>query len=121
MRTAQEEGLHQATGTLEKYFYLDRLASGEKATVNLYVGLDGETQGNAYQDTLAKLQMNFAVEKVRVDSPTVIKRGSNTVTVQTGDTTPIILLSILALASGCVILFVAAKQMKERRKEEEQS
>lgn len=28
------------------------------------VALDGETQGNGYQDTLAKLQMNFAVEKV---------------------------------------------------------
>lgn len=35
---------------------------GENGTVNLTVGLDGESQGNIYQDTLAKLMMNFAVE-----------------------------------------------------------
>ena len=31
--------------------------------VTLKVVLDGETQGNTYQNTLASLQMNFAVEK----------------------------------------------------------
>ena len=30
--------------------------------MKLLVGLDGESQGNVYQDTLAKLMMNFAVE-----------------------------------------------------------
>ena len=30
--------------------------------MKLLVGLDGESQGNIYQDTLAKLMMNFAVE-----------------------------------------------------------
>ena len=33
------------------------------------MALDGETQGNSYQDTLADLQMNFAVE-LRDDLPT---------------------------------------------------
>ena len=56
------EGLHAATDALEDFFYLDTLASSEKGRVSLEVALDGETQGNDYQDTLADLQMNFAVE-----------------------------------------------------------
>ena len=44
------------------FFSLDTLEPGENGTVNLTVGLDGESQGNIYQDTLAKLMMNFAVE-----------------------------------------------------------
>ena len=55
-------GLHEATDSLEDFFYLDQLLAGQSATVTLEVSLDGETQGNAYQDTLAQLQMNFAVE-----------------------------------------------------------
>ena len=57
------EGLHEATDTLEEFFYLDRLGPGESGMVTLKVALDGETQGNTYQNTLASLQMNFAVEK----------------------------------------------------------
>ena len=44
---------------MEDYFYLDRLDKNETGTVELEVGLEGETQGNAYQNTLAKLQLNF--------------------------------------------------------------
>lgn len=57
-----DPGLHAATDALEEYFYLDTLATGESGIVTLTVSLDGETQGNDYQDTLANLQMNFAVE-----------------------------------------------------------
>lgn len=63
-----DEGLHAATDALKKYFYLDTLATGESGTVTLTVSLDGETQGNDYQDTLANLQMNFAVELSPDDS-----------------------------------------------------
>lgn len=56
------EGLHEATQGLEDYFYLDTLETGKIGYVELNVLLDGETQGNDYQDTLAQLQMNFAVE-----------------------------------------------------------
>lgn len=55
-------GLHEATDSLEDFFYLDQLLPGQSASVSLEVSLDGETQGNAYQDTLAQLQMNFATE-----------------------------------------------------------
>lgn len=56
------EGLHEATDAMEEYFYLDTLATGQRGKITLEIVLDGETQGNDYQDTLADLQMNFAVE-----------------------------------------------------------
>ena len=55
-------GLKNATEGLEDFVYLDTLDAGAKAVVSLRVSLDGETQGNSYQDTLARLQLNFAVE-----------------------------------------------------------
>ena len=58
-----EQGLHEATDSLEDFFYLDTLEAGGESLITLKVCLDGETQGNAYQNTMAKLQMNFAVEK----------------------------------------------------------
>ena len=60
--SAAGEGLHEATDAMEEFFYLDTLASGQSGTITLEVALDGETQGTDYQDTLADLQMNFAVE-----------------------------------------------------------
>lgn len=58
------EGLHGAANTLENYFYLDRMGNGETGTVKLKVALDGETLVNDYQNTLARLQMDFATEIV---------------------------------------------------------
>lgn len=59
--SAAGTGLHQATDALEDFFFLDTLDNGQSGKVTLTVSLDGETQGNSYQDTLADLQMNFAV------------------------------------------------------------
>ena len=47
-------GLHQATGALQDWFYLDTFKKGEGGTLTLRVALEGETQGNDYQDTLAQ-------------------------------------------------------------------
>ena len=60
--TTAGKGLNEATNSLDDFFSLDTLEPGENGAVNLTVGLDGESQGNIYQDTLAKLMMNFAVE-----------------------------------------------------------
>ena len=60
--TTAGKGLNEATNSLDKFFYLKTLEPGEGGSVKLLVGLDGESQGNIYQDTLAKLMMNFAVE-----------------------------------------------------------
>lgn len=105
------EGLHQATDGLEDYFYLDRLDSGETGVIQLYVQLDGETQGNDYQNTLARLKMNFAVEKVNDG----IQRGSDAV--KTGDNSPVVVFSTIALVSGLVLLVAALVLMRRKRTE----
>ncbi|MEE1163912.1 MAG: hypothetical protein UHU21_09475, partial [Lachnospiraceae bacterium] len=56
------EGLHEATDALKDWFYLDTLESGQNGVLTLHIMLDGETQGNDYQDTLAELKMRFAIE-----------------------------------------------------------
>lgn len=108
------EGLHQATNALKDYFYLDEIAKGEKAEIALTVKLEGETQGNTYQDTLAKLQMNFAVELLSSGSTPL----SNHTIIKTGDNNNVLLFSVIALAAGlvCVILFIV-RIKKERREE----
>ncbi len=107
--TEQLEGLHQATDSLKDYFFLDRLDKGEQGTVTLFVELDGETQGNDYQSTLARLKMNFAVEEVT----------ARTVTIQTGDASNIMLYAGIALASGIVLFIIAYVNTKRRSEEEE--
>ena len=122
--TTGGEGLHQATGALEDYFYLGRLESGENGRVLLTVELEGETQGNDYQDTLARLQMNFAVEEVEPN--TVVEQGEDnvinrvvkkvvTTAPKTGDPTQMLGLCAAALVSGIVLLILAVVSMKRRR------
>lgn len=127
------EGLHQATDALNQYLYLDRLSKGDVAFVHLAVKLDGETQGNDYQDTLASLQMSFAADPVTVT--TVTKKGEDkvvnktvtrTVTApsknvvrfpKTGDTTQILAVCAVALASGVILLILAVILIKKRKEE----
>lgn len=104
----QGEGLHQATSSLEDYFYLDTLKKGEEGVVKLVVALDGETQGNDYQNTLARLAMNFAVEETG-------STGSVTTIIKTGDSNNILLFSGLALASGLLLFVFALLTMREKR------
>lgn len=110
-------GLHQATNALEDYIYLDTLEKGESGKITLKVALDGETQGNDYQDTLAKLQMQFAVELApegtTVTNNKVIKKAN---VVKTGDQN----MSPYAIAGGIagVILLVLAIMSLKRRKQQ---
>ena len=55
-------GLHEATDALDEYFFLESIGPGKTAVVTLHIVLNGETQANNYQDTLAKLRLKFAVE-----------------------------------------------------------
>ena len=125
------EGLEWATlGRKDEFVYLDRLNKGESGYVSLYIELDGETQGNAYQETLAKLRMKFAVEKVNDKTITkeIQKEGKDEVIVvtkyvpgmvKTGDNSKLVLFSSLALVSGLGILVYAFVLMKKRREGEE--
>ena len=124
------EGLEQATfGREEEYVYLDRLNKGEAGYVSLYIELDGETQGNDYQKTLAQLRMNFAVEKVNDETITkeIVQEEKEVVVVskyvpsmvKTGDNSQLILFSTLALVSGLALLIYTMLLMKRRREREE--
>lgn len=141
------EGLRAATDALEDFFYLDTLASGEKGQVTLEVALDGETQGNDYQDTLADLQMSFAVEldTARTASQTgtpipgtprsrttanptsgPVQRSTErlddgrtpTAVVQTGDETKLEPYILAACISGSILLILSIYGTARRRKEE---
>lgn len=93
-----EEGLHQLPDALEEYFYVGALGPSQSGTITLGVRLDGETQGNDYQDTLAQLQMIFAVEENSAIS-TIPK---------TGDPTRLLLFSGMMVVSGLAVLGLAA-------------
>lgn len=131
------EGLKQATGSLEDYFFLDTLENGQSGKVCLTVGLDGESQGNDYQDTLAELQMNFAVENDARSMEVTVTPTPRTVTntvrrtvsqildpdtpraviarsVQTGDPTQILPYCAAALAAGILLLILGIMAMKRR-------
>lgn len=131
------EGLYQATGSLKDYFFLDTLDRGQEGDVYLTVSLDGESQGNDYQDTLAQLQMNFAVENAdpvevtvtptpRVQTNTIrrtLQQDSRNIiaaSVQTSDPTQILPYCAAALAAGTALLVIGALIMKRRQREEGQ-
>ena len=105
------EGLHEATDALKDYFYLDTLASGQGRAVTLQVTLDGETQGNGYQKTLADLKMNFAVELREADS----NRKPASI-VKTGDDTNLIPYFIAAGVCGVLLLALALYGVSSRKK-----
>lgn len=134
-------GLHEATKELERQFFLvDTLSKGQTGKVELTVTLEGETQGNDYQNTLADLTMEFAVER-RPDpvydrrSPkhrTVVRDGQiiydedvplanliQTDTVRTSDDNRLVVFTVLTLVSGLALLLMGLYCRKARRKEEE--
>lgn len=140
-KKAAGEGLHQATDSLEDYFFMGTLRSSEEGLVSLTVKLDGESQGNTYQDTLAQLQMNFAVEKARIQetgrdreitiTPTPIantvrrtlQQDSHNIiarSVKTGDPTDILPYCVAALAAGIALLAVGIAIIKRRQNDEEE-
>ena len=106
--TPGKDALQNVTSSLEDYFYLDDLAVGENAKVLLTVGLDGETQGNSYQNTFAELQMNFAVEngetKKIVQAP------------HTGDSTQMGMYGMVALVAGLGCMLLLFFRLKDGRK-----
>ena len=118
------EGLHEATNQMEEFFFLDDLKKGQSGKITLEVTLDGETQGNDYQDTRADLQMQFAVELPETGSnkKREIKRINRTVremrnAVKTGDERNMLPYYILGLFSGLILLLVGFYSLSLRKKE----
>ena len=102
----ESEGLKESTDALKDYLYLDTLSKGQEGRMEVQVALDGETEGNAYFETIAQLKMKFAVEL-----PTNSKKpgGSRTQTpdnrtiVRTGDETRLFPLYVAMVVSGVLL------------------
>lgn len=108
------EGLHQATDSLKNFFYLDQLEPGAAGKIALTVKLEGETQGNEYQDTLAKLQMNFAVEPAEEEDPLFSLRRK---IIKTGDNTNILIFVWTTLIAGMVCGGLAISRLYRKRQD----
>ena len=106
-----EQGLMEVNEALKedythngvKYFFLDSLSGNQGGRIVLKVALDGETQGNDYQDRIADLRMNFAVQIA--GSPNAPK---------TGDDTNLLPYYIGMLISGLLLLYFALDSVTDR-------
>ncbi len=97
----------------EKYFYLDNLSRGQGGQIFLNIELDGETQGNAYQDRLADLKMNFAVQ-VAEQSGTTTSTTSSRSAPKTGDEHNLLPYYIAMIISGLLFLYFALDSYTDR-------
>ena len=136
--TGSAAGLADATNAMDDYFYLGTLSKGETGKVVLNVALDGETEGNAYFDTLAQLSLKFAVEpnvgagtktenktvqkNEEVQSPATVNRtvsGSNEHLSKTGDETSNFWIYIAIAGAGIVCLAIAIRNVQKKKNDEE--
>lgn len=132
------EGLKGATDSLKDFFYLDSIAPGSVGQIVLTVALDGETQGNDYQDTYAILQMQFAVELPETEEtsteptpeePTTAPENptkpstppKNTTVVTTGELVHPLPLIVIAGVSGVILLILAILGFKLKRSERKEA
>ncbi len=109
------EGLREAADSLEDYFYLCTLKRGQLGTVTLTVSLDGETQGNDYQNTLADIDFRFACEAVGNDAanPPDHERPRRNI-VKTGDPAALLPYAAGFTVSG-LLLMIIALYLKRRK------
>lgn len=113
------KGLNEVNDNgLDDYFMLGELKNGQSAKVELMVILEGETQGNNYQETLADLSMDFAVELVS-SSPN--RNPSYASMLQTGDQFLNNLPIFLGVAClGLIILILALIGRRKKKEQEEE-
>ena len=102
---AVPQGLKEVNSTLANYFFLGTVESGKSASIALKVTLDGETQGNDYQNALAKLRMRFAIEIMSPDKKVV----------RTGDERNMTAFYIAMAASGALFLALGIDGLRQHR------
>lgn len=112
--TTGGEGLHKATNAMEEFFFLATLASGETGEVTLYVALDGESQGNDYQDAAGEIELIFAVEP---REPGEEEPVPPTPAPKTGDDSNLTPYYFVAFGAGALLLLLALGRMRRTRKE----
>ena len=94
------------------YFYLDNLSRGQGGQIVLKIALDGETQGNRYQDRVADLRMNFAVQVE--DTPQNTTTTSRGTAPRTGDEHNLLPYYIVMIISGLLFLYFALDAYTDR-------
>ncbi len=111
-------GLYEAHEVLKDYFYLETMGADTASSLRLHIVLDGETQTNSYQDALAELTVNFAVEVPKTtkkpNDPEVIVDKKQTIVYlpNTGDRSN---LHLYAVTFACsILLFIIAAVMLRR-------
>ena len=108
-------GLKEATNALDEFFHFTSLKPGESGVVTLVVTLDGESQGNIYQNTTGEIELIFAVEP---HEPGNDKPVPPTPTPKTGDDSNLLPYYIVAFGAGALLLLLGIGRMKKTRKED---
>lgn len=120
--SADPEGLNEATEAMDEYIFLEQMKKGQSGKIILKVTLDGETEGDAYFDTLAQLKVRFAVEPVTEDT-TERKREipkEDRIVVRTGDETRLFPLYVAMFVSGIAIMGLLVWNVRDNRKNREE-
>ena len=112
------KGLKAATNATDMadFFYIDKVPAGAGGYTELIVGLDGESQANSYENTLAELQLEYAVETI--EDETVYKYVHKKV--DTGDYTNM-MLPAAAFIGALVLLVLAVLSYRKDRKDGEEA
>ena len=127
----ETDGLNEATDALDEYIFLERMKKGQSGKLTLKVTLDGETEGNAYFDTMAQLKVRYAVEaqpedkKEEEKNPLKDTTPTNTVVnrtiVRTGEEAEMFPFYIAMVVSGFLFLILAIDSVRQRRKAREEA
>lgn len=136
--SGETQGLFDATTATGEYFFLDTLAPKAKAQVTLYVAIDGETHGNTYFDTDARIQLSFAAEPSdapgtsgdpteETKKPDQSKKTTETDKTdksqnklsQTGDMVAFGIIALVAVAAVALIVALLARRRKTQKEGEE--
>lgn len=113
-------GLKEASNATGSWMYLTSLAPGKGGEVEIYMALDGETQGNSYMGTEGGLQINFAVEDTAEGTTLITEEGVPTdggsgFAPKMGDVAQI----VMYVLCGALILWTALSFNRDRMRREE--
>ena len=110
-------GLLDAASNLDEYTALSELQKGQTGKVTVRVHLDGETEQNAYFDTLGRLKVGFAAEFHSPETPPSETPPPPTV-VKTGDETNLFPFYLALTISGLALLALAIHSVRQGRNEQ---
>lgn len=118
-------GIADQIRALNEFVYLDTLEPNEPKMISLHVAVEGETQRNAYQNSLANLRMSFAAtneegqrvvrNEIRYANDEAAARTTSVV-VQTGDGFNLNMMMTLFVACGVAVLALAIVCLIKDRK-----